>query len=81
MESSAVKQRANVTEINRVVRERKRRKSQHQRLGAWDRGGKTMLLGIIGVAMVSIFCSGGERRSLVSVYTTIAVLSTLSSTW
>lgn len=71
MESSAAQQRINVAEISSVVEERRRRKSRQQQLGALERWGKTMLLGIIGVALVSFFCRGGERGSWVKVFTSV----------
>lgn len=64
------KQRVNVTEINSVVAERKRRESRERRLGSWERGWKTMILGIIGVALVSFFGSGRKHRSLLKVFPT-----------
>lgn len=67
MEPIEAKERINVMEINSVVAERTRKESRERRLGAWERGGKTMLLGIIGVALVSMLGSGGKHRSLVEV--------------
>lgn len=71
MDSTAVNG-GNVVETNNVETEKERREFREQRLGAFEGRGKTMLLGVvaIGVALVSVLCSGGKRQSLVNILTT-----------